>query len=498
MNKTLSLLFTLMCVGLCWAQDTQLSATFNSAAYYLPDKQQAYLETQLSIDAWTCRFVPAEGGYHATIEALLVVRDGDSAIYAKRYMLNSPIIADSAATNFNFLDIQRFSMPMGIYKIELTLRDQNSNNASETATQSVLINFDKKKPSMSEIQLMASVVKTTTPNILSRGGYDMEPYCNDFIPEEVERLDFYYEVYNIQEEVGKKGFVTYAYIEEATTGKRVIEGGVVQRSEATPLVARCNSIDISQLPTGNYQLVVEVRDSKNDLLMYKRLNFFRSNAKDMVPVQGEVKDGEMNFMYRYNDEEQLRTYLDALYPIASSREMDQINALLRRNNLQEKQVFLFTFWQQRDAEHAEQLWEEYRERIDYVEENFSYPRTPGHRTDRGRVYLQYGPPDFVRDEKNFVSALYLGSGNGKMGEQQKSLGHVYYLPYQFWRYNKLDGDDANRVFLFWDELRSTQYKLLVSNARGETWDPLWERRLSKNQLEEYVVGEVGEQFNRGY
>ena len=112
---------------------------------------------------------------------------------------------------------------------------------------------------------------------------------------------------------------------------------------------------------------------------------------------------------------------------------------------------------------------------------------PGYKTDRGRVYLQYGPPDFIRDEKNFVSAMKLGT-----------QGHIYYLPYQLWRYNKLETDDQNRCFIFWDEFRNGAYMLLNSNARGEVRDPLWERRLCGQQLEEGMVGEVGEQFDRGY
>ena len=62
----------------------------------------------------------------------------------------------------------------------------------------------------------------------------------------------------------------------------------------------------------------------------------------------------------------------------------------------------------------------------------------------------------------------------------------------------MEGDEPNRVFLFWDEMRSGFYKLLNSNARGEHLDPYWEHRLSQGQLDDEVVGEVGEQFNRGY
>lgn len=494
MKRILITTLCLLALFTLHAQENQLSATFNSATFYLPDSKQPYLETYLSVDAWSCRFVSNGEGYQATIDALLVVRDGTEAVYAKRYTLNSPVIADSNATDFNFLDVQRFSLPSGIYTVELTLRDTNSGNAAETAEQTVHIDFSPKTPSMSSIQFMASVKETTTPNMLSRGGYDMEPYCSDFIPEVMQQLHFYYEIYNIQKEVGDKGVVTYAFLEDATTGQRMGDVNVIRRADASALIAHYNSIDISHLPSGNYYLRVEVRDHKNELLLYARKPFFRANSTPKL-MESATGDVSLSFAAKLNDEEQLRNYLDALYPISTDEERATADELNRRNNLAEKQAFLYYFWLRRDELQAEALWDDYRARIDYVDKNFAYPRTAGHRTDRGRVYLQYGPPDFIRDEKNFVGALHLGSGNKHM---EAGTGHVYYLPYQLWRYNKLDNDDNNRVFLFWDELRSGYYKLLVSNARGETWDPLWERRLSQQQLEEYVEGEVGEQFKRGY
>lgn len=508
MKRITFLTLCILTLSTAVAQEKQLSATFNSSVFYLPDSNKSYIETYLSVDAWNCRFVPFRDGYHATVDALLAVYSGTEIIYAKHYTINSPIITDSNTTDFNFLDVQRFLLPSGIYNLKLTLRDTNNGNAAETATQTVHINFSPETPSMSSVQFMLSAKETTAPNILSRGGYDMEPYCNDFFPESMQQLNFYYEIYNIQKEIQSatgglsglieskrdKGVITYAFIEDATTGQRMGDACVIRRSEVSPVIAHYSTLDIGFLPTGNYNLRIEVRNHKNELLLYTLKPFFHAND---APSTAEFATGDasLGFAATLSDEEQLRNYLDALYPISTDDEKAIINELIHRNNLAEKQAFLYNFWIRRDELQAEQQWNEYRTRIDYVDKNFAYPRTPGHRTDRGRVFLQYGPPDYIRDEKNFVGALHLGSGNTKV---EKGTGHIYYLPYQLWRYNKMDNDDANRVFLFWDELRSGYYKLLVSNARGENWDPLWERRLSQQQLEEYVIGEVGEQFNRGY
>ena len=319
-------------------------------------------------------------------------------------------------------------------------------------------------------------------------------------------------MYNIGEEVGAKPFLAMAYIEQQETGQRFENMQQVSRKNSATMVPVYGSIDIKDLPSGNYNLVVELRNRDNQTMLYKKVAFYRSNPG--VKGQG-LSDFATTFAGKYTDEEQLNTYLDALWVVASDMERSVVRDIIRRPGLEEKQAFLYRFWSVRNPMAPEAEWLKYKERVDYVQAHFSYPRTPGIHTDFGRVYLQYGPPDFIRDEKNYVSANRLGEGNTHatdVGEAVQgnhpyvpnemysgnSQGHVYYLPYQLWRYNKLETDDPNRVFLFWDEHRSGYYTLLNSNARGEVQDPGWERRLSRQQLGEQVLGEVGEQFNRGY
>ena len=497
-KRILFILTTLLVSITTTAQDKQLSAFFNNATFFLPEQRQPYVETYLSVDAWSLNFIPVKDGYRATVEVILQAKQGDSIRFIKKYDLNSPLVNNPDQTNFSFIDLQRFSLDNGMYDLVLSLKDKNASGETAVVTQKLSVRFDKKKPSMSTIQLMTSAKKTTTQNIFSRGGYDMEPYVSDFVPEQINQLNFYYEIYNIDNEIGGKPFATYCYIEDKTTGQRVSNIQSVSRHESTDLLQRYVSLDISALPSGNYNLVVEAHDKNNDLLMYNKTAFYRSNPSIQQKSEADLSTISTTFAGQINDENLLRYYIDALYPIASDKEKNVGKDLAKRNNLEEKQVFFYNFWNDRNSLDPESAWKSYKERLEYVDQHFSYPKTPGYRTDRGRVYLQYGPPDFIRDEKNFVGALHLGSGTARIGSNDAALGHVYYLPYQLWRYNLPDKDDANRVFLFWDEMRSGFYKLLVSNARGEVWDPLWERRLSQQQLEEYVVGEVGEQFNRGY
>lgn len=488
----------------------QMQALFGYSGFFLTDQAQPYVETYLQFDAWTMHFKPVDGGYRADAEVTLVLRQQDSVCYVKKYDLSSPTVDDLAHLDFSFLDVQRFSVANGVYNLDITLRDKGSEAPATAVSEKLVVNYSKRQPSLSSLLLLASINPTRKENILSRGGYDMEPYVSDFMPEQVKQLNYYYEVYDLDRYYTstskREAVLAVAYIEELETGLRLESTQAVLRRQVAPTVPVLGSIDIASLPSGNYNLVCEVRDRANNLLLYSKLPFFRSNPG----VKGaELGDYATSFASKITDEAQLNLYLDALYPLASETEKSAVAELVKRPGLAEKQEFLYHFWTLRNAMAPEAEWLKYKERIDYVQEHYSYPMTRGIMTDRGRVYLTYGPPDFVRDEKNFAivghstsrenrSTTLTDLGNRTYEGDGVGVGQVFYLPYQLWRYNRISGDAENRVFIFWDEHRSGNYQLLHSNARGEVQEADWERRLSRQQIPEGEVGEVGRQFNRGY
>lgn len=504
----LSLACMMVLTGMGRAQS--IRAMFSYSTFWIAGENKPYVETYLSFDAWTMHFeeLPS-GALQARAEVMVVARQGESISFAKRYEVASPTVGSLDEVDFSFIDMQRFSLPNGIYDLEISVKDKHVDSAASRLTEKLIVAYDAQRPQLSSVQLMSAATPTLNENVFSRGGYDMEPYVSDFFPEQVEEMHYYYEIYNIEREVGLEAFLTVAYIEERATGTRFSGVQNVVRRESASTVPVYGTLDLSALPSGSYNLVVEVRNRDNQLLLYGRLPFFRSNPS--VEGGSDISDFATTFMGKYTDENELNLYLESLYPIASNQERSVAMGLIERRGIEEKQAFLYHFWQKRSAFDPEGEWLKYKERVDYVQATFSYMNTKGINTDRGRVYLQYGPPDFVRDEKNYVSVKYLhtthtslantmqqeGNAESDMFAKQ-AQGQIFYLPYQLWRYNKLATDDPNRVFLFWDEHRSGLYRLLNSNARGEVQETGWERRLCRNQLPEDVVGEVGEQFNRGY
>jgi len=504
--KKIAFMIVAMVAGLAsFAADKQLSALFGYSVFYLPESNQPYVETYLRFDAWSLAFAQEDQDrYRATVEVTLVARRGDTVAYVKKYDLHSPYTSSQNATNFTFFDLQRFGLANGIYDLELTLRDKGTDNEPVVMNDKIIVFYPQGAASMSNIQLMESATPTTAQNMLSRNGYDMVPYVDDFIPAEITELHPYFEIYNLASEIGGNPYEVNVYLEQKENGRRIPNVGNSQHGTGSAGGAPYYfTIDISSLPSGNYNIVAEVTNQEGEPLFKKMASIMRSNP---FFSEAQVTEAEVatSFATLITDEETLNYYIDALYPVSSPTELDQVQSLLKTQDVLGKQTFLFRFWKSRNAVDPEGEWNKYLARMNYVKEHFSYPRTPGYRTDMGRVYLQYGPPDFIRDEKNFVGVMNNVRWSQRVstssyGDGEKpNEGHIYYLPYQIWRYNNIPGDYINRSFLFWDEFRGGYYKLLNSNARGEIITPGWERMLSRYTMDDGALGEVGMQFNRGY
>jgi GWxTD domain-containing protein len=140
--------------------------------------------------------------------------------------------------------------------------------------------------------------------------------------------------------------------------------------------------------------------------------------------------------------------------IASKSEIIQYKKL---NTLQNKREFLFLFWAKRDTDPKQsrnKFKEEYIERAEYANQNFTYGKRAGYLTDRGRVYLLYGEPD----EKEH----HFSEGSTKS--------------YEIWTYHQIEG---GVVFDFGDRTGFGNYELLNSTMKGEITQSDWMNELGK-------------------
>jgi GWxTD domain-containing protein len=148
------------------------------------------------------------------------------------------------------------------------------------------------------------------------------------------------------------------------------------------------------------------------------------------------------------DEEKLKKELETPYKKWLNEEViyiisdEERKAFGRLNTDEERENFIEQFWLRRDptpdTEENEYREEHYR-RIAYANETFA-SGVPGWKTDRGMIYIKFGPPD-EREEH--------ASGGFYERPIEEGGGETSTFPFEKWRYRYIEGmgNDINIEFV---------------------------------------------------
>ncbi len=436
-------------------QAGNLWAFLSYAAFNSPEGP--YVETYLSVAANSVKFVKKDNGkFQATVNILMTFKQEKEIKAFKKYELNSTEISDTLATDFQFVDQQRFAIPNGTYEFEIQLADKNKTISAKPYTQTISVDFPAGKPSFSSIELVKSYAKTSMPTTLTKSGYDLVPYTFTFFPENETKMIFYSELYNMGKLTGmdQKFLISY-FFESFESNVRLTSYSKVKKEIAKEVNVLLTEIDLTVLPSGNYNLVLEARNQQNELVASKKMFFQRINPNAQISMAdlGSTEIGN-TFAERITNADTLREYVNSTYPIATGLEKAYIRESLKKADLKTMQQFLYTFWVNRDGKNPELAWNFYKGQVFKVQVNFGTPVKKGYQTDRGRVYLQYGPPNTRSDNQNVEPSNY---------------------PYEIWQYYTLTNNQRNRKFVFYSpDMVTSDFTLLHSDATGEINNPRWQ------------------------
>lgn len=256
-----------------------LQAYLSYTTFYSPS-EGPYIETYLTVLANSVTFVKNDSGkFQATVEISMIFKKNDVITDFNKVDLLSPAINDTSQVNFSFTDQQRFLLPEGDYEVEIQLLDKNRKEAHPYKTiESLTISFPDEKINVSGIEFVESYKKTEKENVLSKNGYDLVPLCVNYYPQSVNVLTFYAEVYNTAKVFTESDkFIIRYYIEAFETGKIVADYVKFKVEKSKQVIVLLDAFDITGLPSGNYNLVIELRDKDNSRIAYNKAFFQRSN-----------------------------------------------------------------------------------------------------------------------------------------------------------------------------------------------------------------------------
>ena len=362
-------------------------------------ENKPYIEVYYIVDRNSLSYTYNEQNkLNANVSTSLFIFDMDSnLVYGDRYNLLSPTANDSSSIK-DFIDIQRIPITYGDYFLELELSDKlNPENTKTKVTPFYIENLES--TCFSSIQLLEKSTKTVEKNQLSKSGFDIVPIIssNYYYPEEKKTLEFYTEIYNTKTELGKKSdLIILYYIESKGKNVPINNYSSFRKDKAQDIIPVLSSFNIENLPSGNYNLTIEVKNRKLELIRKKSLFFQRNNPIANIDLENVLSiDITNTFSSNLLDINELSDYINALYPISARSERRYQENQLNMKNLEFMQQYFYSFWKNRDYLNPEKAWLNYLEKLKYVDEKFSTTIHKGYETDRGRVYLEYGAANAI-------------------------------------------------------------------------------------------------------
>ena len=139
---------------------------------------------------------------------------------------------------------------------------------------------------------------------------------------------------------------------------------------------------------------------------------------------------------------------------------EERSAFRQLSNDEERDQFIEAFWQRRDPTPdtiENEFKEEHYRRIAYANEHFA-AGIPGWKTDRGRMYIMYGPADEIESHP---------SGGTYERPMEEGGGSTSTYPFEDWRYRYIEGIGQEVIIEFVDTCMCGDYHMTLDRSEKD-------------------------------
>jgi GWxTD domain-containing protein len=428
-----------------------LKAYLDHKSFYAPNLGN-YVKIQLQFVGYTLKYVPVAEGLQSEVGIQLTVRSGTEVVASDAYRLQSPVMRDSVIDDF--YELKRFALKPGTYELEVSLQDLNTDEPAMGGKQSITVSERNTGISLSEIQVAETMMPTQTESTFTKSGYEIIPRISNYYPAEINTIPVYLELYESMPEaqgVGMKQTVI-----DTRTKEEVEALTRYSKHEVDQVLPVIRAIDISSLNSGEYTLQFSIISKENQVLATQEYFFERSNDR-LTDITTENLVLDPAFQSSITDDS-VFYYAASLIPISRPAEVRNLIAMLKKKDIEVARKYIQGFWITTSGGiNIYEAWMRYKAQVQLVQRLYGNNFMDGFETDRGRVYLQYGPPNSLIIRENSPSEY----------------------PYEIWHYDKIK-QFSNKRFVFYNpDLVNNAYRLLHSDLIGELQNYRWQQQLSK-------------------
>lgn len=185
------------------------------------------------------------------------------------------------------------------------------------------------------------------------------------------------------------------------------------------------------------------------------------SSQDQDPLKRKLSDNE-----RFKQQKELRHELGTAYRKWLDEDVRWIitdqerKAFMSLSNDEERDAFIEQFWRRRnpnpDSPENEFREEHYR-RIAYANEHYAAGK-PGWMTDRGHIYIAFGPPDSTESHP---------SGGTYERPMDEGGGETTTFPFEQWHYRYIEGIGDNIDIEFVDSCQCGDYHMTIDRSEKD-------------------------------
>jgi GWxTD domain-containing protein len=336
-----------------------------------------------------------------------------------------------------------FQVKPGTYRIEIMVEDGAGGGSWSAQHQ---VEAFAEQPRSSDLVLAGELVRLeegeSGANAIVRGDLAVLPNLAGVLSVQRPQLALYTEVYRVgaaapdsaEVWIELKG-VNRAFQYRTPPQRRVYPAGLGSEAYA---------MDVAGLPPGQYQLAFTIGLSDGAVVKQQELQ--------MLPPGAGVMQIASALPYPDATTEQLDSIFGPMRLIAAQNEQQSFASL---TSAEAKRRFIARFWEARAAAAGmtyEEILQDWQARLDFVNRQFLPVRAgedirAGWQTDRGRVYLKYGPPN-----ERYTSG---------------QTDDISVKACEAWQYTGGRGDR----YIFWDRAGFGDFELVFSTDRDEPGIP---------------------------
>ena len=426
--------------GLPFFVDT---ATFKS----LEDPEKSYVEIYFLLSSKSLHFESGSDGYAADLQFDAVITGKDSSERWSRQWQKSVLVdsEEQLQKGSSIFDIVGLLLEPDFYDLHISLTDQGDKKASLVSGELYVPAFPGDQLALSQLELALDIVAAEEQGDFVKNGVRVLPNPMRTYGLDVPVLYYYAEIYGLQ--TGPDADSTYSIRQDIlnSAGQVIKSYPPAEKKKPGNSAVEVGGINVVGLSPDTYFLRLMISDQHTGEEVSNQ-RWFRVTAPDMETLAPAERTAltEEEAGYRAN----LIRY------VASDEDLKVYAGL----SLEGKARFLEEFWRQRDPDPATPLNEfrrEHMRRWNYANEHFSqFQQGDGWKTDQGRVYIVYGPPDDI----------------------ERYPSDITRVAWERWHYYSQEGGIE---FIFADLSGFDDYVLIHSTAKSEFRDPSWTDKIAR-------------------